>query len=123
MYISLVLHLFSLNSLHMAAHSSPVPRSHSPIYSANSNKASSTYSNSSTPRLTVEGLLNLLNDKVDFVPFTVDHDNFEESSLQLLQLVFPDWFVEGSKHLKLAQCTDGITNKRKYGCYYRNLYN
>lgn len=93
----------------MAAHASPAPRSHSPIYTTNGSSSS----NTSTPRLTVEAILNLLNDKTRFVPFKVDHDNFEKSCLELLQTVFPEWFIPGAKHLKLAQCTEGITNKRK----------
>lgn len=94
----------------MTAHatSSPNPRSHSPLPQTNSPT-----STSSTPRHTVESLLNLLNDKAEFVAFTADHENFDQSCLDLLKRVFPLWFTSGSKHLKLAQCTDGITNKRK----------
>ena len=92
----------------MAAHASPAPRSHSPVYASGSSSAKS-----STPRLTVETILTLLNDKARFVSFSVDHDNFEKSSLELLEIVFPEWFISGTKHLKLAQCTEGITNKRK----------
>ena len=105
----------------MTAHASPVPRSHSPVPRSHSpapNLNGNLSSTSSTPRLTVESLLNLLNDKAKFVPFSVDHENFEQSSLQLLKLVFPDWFTSNSKHLKLVQCTDGITNKRKFCCSY-----
>ena len=110
----------------MAAHSSPIPRSHSPIHfkthsppSTATAKSPSTLniapSNNSTPRLTVTELLDVLNEKAGFVEFTVDHDNFEHSTLQLLKLVFPQWFpTSDSKHLKLAQCTDGITNKRTF---------
>jgi hypothetical protein len=70
---------------------------------------------STSPRLTVEALLNLINDKAQFVQFTLDHDRLEESSLALLQIVFPDWFSTSPKnHLKLVQCTNGITNKRTF---------
>lgn len=112
------------------AHSSPIPRSHSPIHfrhhsppttpkttetPSNDNAAvNSPLQNSSTPRLKLDDLVDLLNQKAAFVSFTVDHDDFENSTLQLLKLVFPEWFSNGNdhKHLKLAQCTDGITNKR-----------
>ena len=94
----------------MTAHASPAPRSHSPAPLQN---GSSSPDSSSTPRLTIESLLSLLNDKAEYVKFSVDHENFEQSSLELLKIVFPEWFLTGSKHLKLAQCTEGITNKRK----------
>lgn len=99
----------------MAVQSSPVPRSHSPANPFPPSRSVSPSSISSSPRLTVERLLNLLNETTEFVPFTVDHDSFEQSSLELLKLVFPDWFLspDAEKQLKLAQCTDGITNKRK----------
>lgn len=94
----------------MTAPASPVPRSHSPAPFQDSKSSPSC---SSTPRLTFESLLNLLNDKADYVAFSVDHENFEQSSRDLLKIVFPEWFICGSKHLKLTQCTEGITNKRK----------
>ena len=105
----------------MTAHSSPLHRSHSPIHP---NYPKSTISSTtSTPRLTVESLLNLLKDKVKFVQFSVNHDDFEHSSLKLLKLVFPEWFLSGnSKHLKLAQCTDGITNKRNNSFIYNHPF-
>lgn len=116
-------------TLKMAAHSSPIPRSHSPIHFkthsppttpknnlsnfTNDSGQGENLSNNSTPRLTVQELLVLLNEKAGFVSFNLDHDNFEKSTLELLKLVFPEWFMgDESKHLKLAQCTDGITNKR-----------
>lgn len=88
----------------------PGPRSHSPAPLQDSQSGSSC---SLTPRLSVESVLNLLNDTTEYVAFSVDHENFEQSSLDLLQIVFPEWFVSGLKHLKLTQCTEGITNKRK----------
>lgn len=94
----------------MTAHASPALRSHSPAPLQN---GTTNPSNSTTPRLTVEYLLNLINDKAEYIAFSVDHENFEQSSLDLLKIVFPEWFVTGSKHLKLTQCTEGITNKRK----------
>ena len=107
----------------MAAHSSPIPRSHSPIHFKSHSPPSTPIGddssnfiqsplNNSTPRLKFGELVDLLNEKTSFVSFTVDHDDFEQSTLKLLRLVFPEWFItEDSKHLKLAQCTDGITNK------------
>lgn len=78
------------------------------------------------PRLTVECLLNILNDRTDFVPYTIDYSNFEASSLELLKLVFPEWLANSKtnwkNHLKLAQCTDGITNKRKSNQFTKILF-
>ena len=100
----------------MAVQSSPIPRSHSPALPplpspTNSNCESS---GCSSARLTVDSLLNLLKEKTEFFPFLIDHDNFEQSSLELLKLVFPNWFPSSDplKHLKLTLCTEGITNKR-----------
>ena len=101
-----------------------IPTSTSISSNSNSNSPSPSTKTSRTnlsvtPRLTVECLLNLLNDRTDFVPYTVDYSNFEASSLDLLRLVFPEWFRNNvsnnnwKNHLKLVQCTDGITNKRK----------
>lgn len=68
-------------------------------------------SNRSTPRLSVNELLDNLNSKVPYLKFTIDHSkDFKAYCLELLRHVFPDW---NQDLIKLVQCTEGITNKRK----------
>lgn len=109
----------SVHTVPYPMHSSPIPRTHSPIHFKNHSPPSTpkpAQPNNSTPRLTVTELTDLLDRKAGSVAFTVDHDDFEQSTLQLLKLAFPSWFTSSHdpvKHLKLSQCTEGITNKRK----------
>lgn len=74
--------------------------------------------NRSTPRLTVNEILTTLDSKVPYVNYTIDHSNFKDSCLELIHFVFPEWFrsptiKEPANIIKLVQCTEGITNKRK----------
>ncbi len=85
------------------------------------------HSNRSTPRLTVNEILTELDSKVPYINYTIDHDNFKDSCVELVHLVFPEWFVSKplnqlSSTIKLVQCTEGITNKRKNNLQVAHLY-
>lgn len=76
-----------------------------------------THCNRSTPRLTVSEILETLSSRVPYVNYSVDHFNFMDSCLELLRLVFPEWFGSNANgdpthNIQLVQCTEGITNKR-----------
>jgi hypothetical protein len=80
---------------------------------------STSHSNRSTPRLTINEILTTLDSKIPHLNYTIDHLNFKDSCLELIHLVFPQWFgspanTEPANIIKLVQCTEGITNKRKF---------
>ena len=69
-----------------------------------------------TPPLGTEDMQRLLEERVPAYQYALDHERFEETCLGLLRLARPAWFADthgAPPPIKLVQCKDGITNKRK----------